>query len=666
MRLTPLLAALMVLVVGVSSFGAVSDSEVNGWLDTIDSYQYGDSRVALLALEDKVNHSTAIAADRERLADLIAARLSGAATVDAKSFLCRQLHTIGSAKHVPALAALLTDEKLSHMARYALERIPGSEANAALTAALHQTTGETLLGVIQSVGVRGEGASAQALAPFLRDPDEKAALAAADALGYIATTDSLRAIDAGFEGGSAELRERLSLAALRAAQGLAARGNTKAPLRVYERLYTPEQPVKIRIAALTGLAQTLSEGEAIDRLVRVLANNDKDLTATALRRLQFLNRAGLTGELVGHLDHADEELRNLYLHTLGERGDTAAAAALIRYAKTGGERDRQIAVESLGKAGTNEALGVLARIAVDNTGSLRDAAKGAIVRLNQPGTNGAILAAANGADDKVAGVLIESLALRGASDTAGALLKIAGDGSANSSVRRSALNTLAGVGGVANIGALIDLMTGQSEASLVSAAQRAVALIAVNSADPSEAAAAIIASHVNASGEARIDLAQILGKVATKNAYKAVEGDLSHSDKTVKDAALKIVAAWPNAEPLELMKDYMKRPAGSAERSVALRGYVRMLGLADSLSADAKLAGYRLAFESAANAGEKKVSLTGLSKVYTQAALDYARSLVRDKEVPEEAKQTSQSILRELNRVKRLKEMAAEREKTFQ
>jgi len=39
---------------------------------------------------------------------------------------------VGTASSVPALAALLTDNELSHMARFALERMPAAEAGAAL------------------------------------------------------------------------------------------------------------------------------------------------------------------------------------------------------------------------------------------------------------------------------------------------------------------------------------------------------------------------------------------------------------------------------------------------------------------------------------------------------------------------------------------------------
>ena len=73
-----------------------------------------------------------------------------------KDAACQKLKTIGTARCVPALAGLLTDEQLSHSARYVLESMPSSAAGAALVGALDKTSGQTQAGIICSVGARGE------------------------------------------------------------------------------------------------------------------------------------------------------------------------------------------------------------------------------------------------------------------------------------------------------------------------------------------------------------------------------------------------------------------------------------------------------------------------------------------------------------------------------
>ena len=63
------------------------------------------------------------ASDRAQASQCVAV-LKSDAPRKAKADACRELARIGGPDAVPALAELLTDEKLAHMARYALETIP--------------------------------------------------------------------------------------------------------------------------------------------------------------------------------------------------------------------------------------------------------------------------------------------------------------------------------------------------------------------------------------------------------------------------------------------------------------------------------------------------------------------------------------------------------------
>ena len=94
---------------------------------------------------------------------------------------------IGTADAVPALAALLADEKLAHMARYGLETDSRPAVDVALREALGKLKGLPLVGVIGSIGVRRDEKAVAALVALLKDPDAEVAQAAARALGMIGT-----------------------------------------------------------------------------------------------------------------------------------------------------------------------------------------------------------------------------------------------------------------------------------------------------------------------------------------------------------------------------------------------------------------------------------------------------------------------------------------------
>ncbi|MBL7154226.1 MAG: hypothetical protein ISS79_10960, partial [Phycisphaerae bacterium] len=73
--------------------------------------------------------------------ELISVLKSGDATRKDKADACRLLSFIATKKAVPALAGLLADEELNHMARYALEPIPDRAVDDALLDALGKLKG---------------------------------------------------------------------------------------------------------------------------------------------------------------------------------------------------------------------------------------------------------------------------------------------------------------------------------------------------------------------------------------------------------------------------------------------------------------------------------------------------------------------------------------------
>ena len=120
--------------------------------------------------------ASAVAQETELLAVL-----RSDASVQEKSAACRQLAQVATKESVPTLAAMLGDEKLSHMARYALETIRDPSADAALRDALDSVAGTPRLGVIGSLGARRDRQAVEALAKLLPGNDSTAAQAAARA-----------------------------------------------------------------------------------------------------------------------------------------------------------------------------------------------------------------------------------------------------------------------------------------------------------------------------------------------------------------------------------------------------------------------------------------------------------------------------------------------------
>jgi hypothetical protein len=232
---------------------ALADEALDKAFTALKTFDWGQDRSALKAIDDAVVASNADAARRKDLETKLAAVLGSQTPQCAKDFACRKLSLIGTASSVPALAKLLTDEKLSHMSRYALERMSCTEAVQALRDALPKAGGVTKAGIVNSLGVRRDAASLAALAGLLGDANQPIATAAAAALGAIGTAEAATALADFQPKAPAGVKAAVADAQLVCAERLLAAGKKAEALAIYKALSTGDQPKHVKLAATRGL-----------------------------------------------------------------------------------------------------------------------------------------------------------------------------------------------------------------------------------------------------------------------------------------------------------------------------------------------------------------------------------------------------------------------------
>ena len=146
------------------------------------------------------------------------------------------------------------------MARYALERIPAPEAAQALREALPKLDGELQIGVISSLGARGEAESVSALAKLLSTADAAVARAAAYALGAIRGAAAAKAL-AEARPTSPEVKQAATDASLACAEDLLASGKKVEATAIYKRFAGEDQPKHVRLAATRGMLAVAGKRE---------------------------------------------------------------------------------------------------------------------------------------------------------------------------------------------------------------------------------------------------------------------------------------------------------------------------------------------------------------------------------------------------------------------
>lgn len=220
--------------------------------EALTKHDWGTDLGALAPIEDAVNASHDKPEERQQLENHLVEALKGKLTRDAQDFVCRKLATVGTAAAVPVLAGLLVDPDSSHMARFALERIPASEAAAALRDALGKVSGNLKIGVISSLGGRSDAAATAALSGLLKDGDPAVARAAALALGSIGNANAASALQSASTAAGANATAVVD-ALLHCAEMMLAAKNVTAAGAIYKALDDPQQPRLIRLAATRGL-----------------------------------------------------------------------------------------------------------------------------------------------------------------------------------------------------------------------------------------------------------------------------------------------------------------------------------------------------------------------------------------------------------------------------
>ena len=265
--------------------------------------------------------------------------LTGASSHHQKNDACIELGRVGTQAAVAPLAALLADEKLAHMARYALETIPHPSVDEALRAALGRLQGRLLTGVIQSVGVRRDAQAVPALAKHLGATDPEVAAAAAVALGRVPA----------------------------AAEGLLACAEAAVPTdacALYDRLRAAQVPSHVKMAAVRGAILSRGAEAGLPLLLEQLRSDDPAMFSVALRVGQELVGTGVTQAFATELPRLPAVKQVGVVALLGERGDGAAAPALIALVERGEPVARVAAIAALERLGCAAALPVFARLAV--------------------------------------------------------------------------------------------------------------------------------------------------------------------------------------------------------------------------------------------------------------------------------------------------------------
>jgi len=582
--------------------------------------------------------------------------LKSDATQKEKADACLFLARLGTKAAVPALVALLPDEKLSHMARYGLETISDPSVDVALRDALNTLNGRPLVGVIGSLGVRHDANAVPSLSKRLQDPDADVAQAAARALGTIGTSPAVKALQAGLANPPAGNQLAFCEGLFRCAESRAARGERKEALAIYQHLRTqPALPQQVRAGALIGaIVNDPKKGPALIR--ESLNSPDYILTAAAVRAAQRMAGAEVTQALTASLARLPADQQMLVMQTLGESRDPAALPVLATLAQSSPKPVRVAAIRALPMIGQPSAVPVLVALLRDNDRDVAQAAQEGLAALPGRDADAAVttLLASSDTDQRL--LALELVGRRRMTGAIPTLLKAATDTDAK--VRPVAIRKLGELGGPSVLSALLDLLLGAKDSSELDAAEQALGAVAVRGSNLDASIGQLIAALAKAQPAQKSALLGVLTSLGGPTAMIAVRVAVADPNPDIHAAALRALGAWKTADAAPELLALAKSAATATDKMICLRGYLGWAANPD-LPADQRLSMCQQVAGLIQEADEKKLLLGALGSLHTPEALGMAAGYLDDASTKEEATAATVAIAEELLKGKQAAQLAS-------
>jgi len=551
-----------------------------------------------------------------------------------KDQACRRLAVVGSKEAVPALAAMLADEKLCDVARFGLEAIPDPAVDEALRAALSKLKGKQLQGVVFTLGNRRDQAAVSEIAKLLGDADADVAVIAARALGRIGGAAAGKALEQALGTAPAALKPVVGEACIAFADALLVQGKRDDALAMYDRIRGTELPKRILAAAFRGTVLA-KQAAGVPLLVEQLKSTDKDMFRVAFRLARELPGAEVTKALAAELGGLAPDRRVMLIVALGDRRDMAALPAIVELAKAGETPVRVAAIRVLGQLADPSAVSPLFDASLDPQSDVAKAAQACLGGLpDSKEVNDAIMAVAEKEGAKARLIAINTIADRRIAAATPCLLKALDD--ADEQVRSAALRALGETMNAADADPLVARLVKPKNPKDIQGAEAALKAVLQRTENKQPCAAKLLAALPQAEVPAKCAVLGLLRVVGGAEALAAVKAACKDANAEVQDAAIRALLGWSSAEPAAEVLEIAKTSPNETYKILALRGYVGMIALKD-LPADKKLAMCKEAMNLAKRPDEKKLVLGALGETPHADALKMIEACLDDAPVKNEA-----------------------------
>jgi HEAT repeat protein len=369
--------------------------------------------------------------------------------------------------------------------------------------------------------------------------------------------------------------------------------------------------------------------EILKMVIDALKSDDPQMQTGAITIVREIPGEQVTQALAQELPKLPVTAQVQLLSALADRGDAAALPAAVEASKSLDESVRVAALRTIGQLGNAANVPLLAERAATSRGIEQRAARESLYRLRGPEVDAAILQSLTsaGAEPKVE--LISAIGERNITAGCEALLGTAQD--ENRRVRLESFKVLRVIAPPDQLPTLLNLLLEVKGDADRGEAEKMIAAVAHKIEARDRQAAAVLAVLPNIKDAVnRASLLRVLGRIGDNSALLALRTALGSREAGIQDAAIRAMSDWPTAEPVPDLLKVAQTTESQVHKVLALRGFVRLLGLDSSRPPEETVDLYRKALDLAGDASEKKRVLSGLASAKSLAALDLAAGYLDD------------------------------------
>ena len=538
--------------------------------------------------------------------------------------ICDLLGVLGTERSVPRLQRLLRrEDALSHAARRALERIPGSKASNALRTSLRKTKGPSRIGIIHSLGMRQDQQAIPRLARWARRSDEALSSASIYSLGRIGTEDAVERLNRIQGRRGCDLRVVDAL--LMAAEQLREEGKPERARDIFEELLLQEELLKSqKRAAIRGLL-SVDPRTGMNHVWMWLKDPKSATQAVGTLFQMELNQEIVLAILSKMVDLPEISLVKI-LGVLGVSGRSEALSSVVELARHHSSLEvRTEAIRALeGIPLDSETMEFLLGLALDPQSDTGDVAKSALIKSPGEEVEQKILLGFQDADPLRRDFCIHLATQRRMKKAVEPLLSLAEKG--DSAAQMMALAALRELASSREYEQLIRLAEICESMELKREAIKAITKAGRTLQDLDQRTMPYLRALRNSQDEARVPFLGGLIYLEHPEALACAVEMTRDPHPQVQDAAYRALALWQSPKALDVLVDLAEKTDHQLYQVLLMRGFSRLLGQIEDQTPSEKVNLCARALTLGLEDGAAQLVLDALVETGGAEALDFLRT----------------------------------------